>query len=96
MLLEKPILDFVKSRTQLGERSIINTIKLLDEGATIPFISRYRKEMTGSLDEVEVANINNTYNLVKELINRKSYILNTIQEQEKLTKLAMYFFMAMY
>ena len=82
--MEKPILDFVKSRTQLGERPIINTIKLLDEGATIPFISRYRKEMTGSLDEVEVANINNSYDLVKELINRKSYILNTIQEQGKL------------
>ena len=82
--MEKPILDFVKSRTQLGEKSIINTIKLLDEGATIPFISRYRKEMTGSLDEVEVAYIDNTYKVVKELIERKSYILNTIEEQGKL------------
>lgn len=82
--MEKPILDFITSRTKLGERSITNTIKLLDEGATIPFISRYRKEMTGSLDEVAVANIDNAYHLVRDLVTRKSYILNTIQEQGKL------------
>ncbi|MGB0404043.1 MAG: Tex family protein [Salibacteraceae bacterium] len=82
--MEKHILDFVKSKTRLGEKSITNTIKLLDEGATIPFISRYRKEMTGSLDEVDVEKVNSSYNQVKELINRKKYILDTIQEQGKL------------
>jgi len=82
--MQKPILDFIKSHTQLREKSIINTVLLLDEGATIPFISRYRKEMTGSLDEVEVAKINDVYNSVKELIHRKEYIINTIQEQGKL------------
>ena len=84
LLLENPILDFIRSHTKLGERSVLNTMKLLDEGATIPFISRYRKEMTGSLDEVEVAGISDTYNVVKELINRKEYILDTIQKQGKL------------
>lgn len=83
--MDKPILDFIISRTQLSERSIVNTIKLLDESATIPFISRYRKEMTGSLDEVEVTSISDAYNLVKELINRKNYILNAIEEQGKLS-----------
>ena len=82
--MDKAIFDFVKSRTRYGDRSITNTIKLLDEGATIPFISRYRKEMTGSLDEVAVADISANYSLVKELINRKSYILTTIEGQGKL------------
>jgi uncharacterized protein len=83
--LEKPILTFIKSRTQLSDRSIQNTAQLLDEGATIPFISRYRKEMTGSLDEVAVADVSNSYNLVKELIERRKYILDTIQKQGKLS-----------
>lgn len=84
--MEKPVIEFIKSYTHLGERSINNTVSLLDEGATIPFISRYRKEMTGSLDEVEVEKISNAYNLVKELINRKNYILTTIKEQGKLNQ----------
>ena len=82
--MKTPLLDFIKSHTQLKESSIVNTIKLLDEGATIPFISRYRKEMTGSLDEVQVANIDTVYNTVKELVNRKKYILTTIEEQGNL------------
>lgn len=82
--MNKPILDFIRSKTQLSDKSIINTVKLLDEGATIPFISRYRKERTGSLDEVGVGDINNAYILVKELITRKEYILQTIEEQGKL------------
>jgi len=83
-LLKTPLLNFIKSHTQLGESSIVNTVKLLDEGATIPFISRYRKEMTGSLDEVKVANIETAYNTAKELVNRKKYILTTIEEQGQL------------
>ena len=68
---ERPRIDFINRNTGLDIKNISKTLVLLDDGSTIPFISRYRKEMTGSLDEVEVANINNAYNLVKELIDRK-------------------------
>ena len=60
-------------------------LTLLDEGCTIPFISRYRKERTGNLDEVQITNISDLYNRLKELGKRKETILKTIREQEKLT-----------
>jgi protein Tex len=63
-----------------------NTIELLDGSATIPFISRYRKERTGSLDEVKVAEIRDEYERLKELVKRKEYILKTIDEQGNLTE----------
>ncbi len=62
-----------------------NTIELFDDGATIPFISRYRKEATGSLDEVVIANIKDSYDKLKELDKRKATILKTIDEQGLLT-----------
>lgn len=62
-----------------------NTIVLLESGATIPFISRYRKELTGSLDEVKVTQIRNRLTQLKELEKRKETIINTIKEQGKLT-----------
>lgn len=75
----------IAQQTQLPEKKIAATIKLLEEGATIPFISRYRKEVTGSLDEVEIADIANTWKKLKEIESRKETILNTIAEQGKLT-----------
>ena len=62
-----------------------NTIVLLENGATIPFISRYRKELTGSLDEVQVAQIRNRLEQLKELDKRRDSILASVKEQEKLT-----------
>lgn len=62
-----------------------NTLKLLDEGATVPFISRYRKEMTGALDEVKVADVKDRYEKLQELQKRKETILKTIESQNKLT-----------
>ena len=62
-----------------------NTLELFDGGATIPFISRYRKEATGSLDEVFIADIREKYDKLKELEKRKGTILKTIEEQGKLT-----------
>jgi uncharacterized protein len=61
------------------------TVKLLDEGATIPFISRYRKEVTGNLDEVEVGSVKEQSEKYNELEKRKQTILSTIEEQGKLT-----------
>ncbi len=62
-----------------------NTIKLLEEGATIPFIARYRKEMTGSMDEVVITQIRDRLTQLKELDARRETIIRSIQEQEKLT-----------
>ena len=66
-------------------RQVEKTIGLLDEGATIPFISRYRKEVTGGLDEVQIGDINDHYGKLKEVSKRKETILASIDEQGKLT-----------
>lgn len=66
-------------------RQVENTIKLLSDGATVPFISRYRKEATGNLDEVKIANIKELYEKYEELSTRKQTILKTIEEQGALT-----------
>lgn len=79
------IATLIQQQTKLPLNSVINTIKLLSDGATVPFISRYRKEMTGSLDEVAVGDIKKTYADLQELIKRKETILKTIKEQEALT-----------
>src|SRR6056297_1316656 len=62
-----------------------NTLSLLEEGATVPFISRYRKERTGSLDEVEITNIKEEFQRLSELNKRKETVIQSIEEQEKLT-----------
>ena len=62
-----------------------NTIRLIDDGATIPFISRYRKEMTGSLDEVQIAHIRDEYGKLVETDKRREAIIKSMQEQEVLT-----------
>ncbi len=69
----------------IRESQIERTVKLLDEGATIPFISRYRKEATGGLDEVQIAAIKEQYDKYTEMEKRKATILKSIEEQEKLT-----------
>lgn len=70
---------------QAGVRQIEQTLALLDGGATIPFISRYRKEATGGMDEVQVEEIKNRYERLQETSKRKSTILSSIEEQGKLT-----------
>ena len=69
----------------ISARQIEKTIGLLDEGATIPFISRYRKEVTGALDEVQIGDIKDQYDKLTELEKRKKTILSSIEEQNKLT-----------
>lgn len=69
----------------LSERSAINTLQLLDEGCTIPFISRYRKERTGNLDEVQITAISDAYDKLKEISKRKDTVVKTITEQGKMT-----------
>jgi uncharacterized protein len=69
----------------IAEKQVTATVSLLDEGATIPFISRYRKEMTGSLDEVQVAGIRDRIQQLRELDKRRDAILNSLTEMGKLT-----------
>ena len=69
----------------IPERQISSTLHLLGEGATIPFISRYRKEATGGLDEVQIGDIQTRYEKLCELSKRKETVLSTIEEQGKLT-----------
>ncbi len=77
--------QLIADKLGISIRQIANTITLLDEGATVPFISRYRKEMTGSLDEVAIGNIKEAKEQYEELDKRKVTILKTISEQELLT-----------
>ncbi len=79
------IKDFVQSNSGINEKSVINTIHLLNEGATIPFIARYRKEMTGGLDEVQIALIRDLSKKFEDLISRQNTIIKAIEEQNKLT-----------
>lgn len=69
----------------VAEKQVIATIELLDEGATVPFISRYRKEMTGSLDEVQVAAVRDRFQQLRELDKRREAILKALAALDKLT-----------
>jgi protein Tex len=75
----------VAKKLGLHEWQVENTIRLMDGGATIPFISRYRKEMTGSLDEVQLMHIKEEYDRLKDLDSRKEAVIKSIEEQEKMT-----------
>ena len=77
--------QLIAQETQLPRAGVKATISLLDEKATIPFIARYRKEKTGSLDEVQIASIAELYRKYQEIADRKQTILATIEEQGKLT-----------
>lgn len=80
------MIDIIAQRLQIGIGQVKGTVKLLDEGATVPFISRYRKEVTGSLDEVAVNAIKELYEGLTELEARKSTILNSIESSGNLTQ----------
>lgn len=77
--------QLIASALNIPCKQVSNTLALLDQGATIPFISRYRKEATGGLDEVQIGNIKEQSDKLRELQKRKETILNTIQEQGKLS-----------
>ncbi|WP_456422031.1 Tex family protein [Lutibacter sp.] len=79
------LLNFVKSHTNLPIKSIENTIQLLDEDCTVPFISRYRKERTGNLDEVQIGDIVKYKAQFEELEKRKITILKSLEQQKVLT-----------
>ncbi len=77
--------EIIAREMQLPEKHVSACLGLLSEGSTIPFISRYRKEATGGLDEVEIFAIQQRFEALQELFHRKEYILQTIESQGKLT-----------
>ena len=81
----KQIAQLIASALNLGIEAVGNTLTLLEEGCTIPFISRYRKERTGGLDEVQIAAINDENERLKEIQKRKETVVKTITDLGKLT-----------
>lgn len=85
--MTKIYIEFISRQLSVAEWQVEHCVALFEEGATIPFVSRYRKERTGGLDEVQVTEIKHLYTRFEELDKRKSAILKSISEQEKLTDL---------
>lgn len=79
------LIKIISEKLGIAADKVNNTVRLLEEGATIPFIARYRKEATGSLDEVAIGNIKMLYDKLQALIQRKQTVVATIEEQGKLT-----------
>ena len=79
------LINFIQSKTNFLEKGVQNTVELLDQDCTVPFISRYRKEKTGDLDEVQVAAIVKYKNQFEDLEKRKTSILKSLEEQGVLT-----------
>lgn len=77
--------EFIQKQLDISEKSINNTLQLLAEDCTIPFISRYRKDKTGNLDEVQIEQISKISKQFEEIIKRKESILKSIEEQDSLT-----------
>lgn len=79
------LIDFVSTELKIAKTQVQSSLKLRDEGGTVPFIARYRKEATGNLDEVQLRNIFDRFDYLTELESRKKTILQSIEEQGKLT-----------
>ena len=80
------LIEFIQQEVKESSKSIESTLKLLAEACTIPFIARYRKDVTGNLDEVAIEKIVKQQSVYEELIKRKAFILSAIEEQGKLTE----------
>src|ERR1700743_453347 len=83
--LSPDLLLHVSKTLQVSMRSLVAVIELLDDGSTMPFIARYRKEATGNLDEVQIGAVEEMLGYCRDLSPRKAAILASIQEQGKLT-----------
>lgn len=83
--MNKEYVSIIVRETGLRENQVENTLKLLENGATIPFISRYRKESTGGMDEVQVTEVSDALERLEALAKRKETVIGTIESQDKLT-----------
>ncbi len=84
--MDNEIIDLVTKETEIKAPIVTKVMELLDEGNTVPFIARYRKEMTSGLDEVEIKLIQDTYEYALQLKERKEEVTRLIEEQDKLTE----------
>ena len=80
------IIETIANELQIKKNQVENTIKLIDEGNTIPFIARYRKEVTGGLSDETLRNLNERLNYLKNLEERKQEVTKSIEEQGKMTE----------
>ena len=80
------IIEVLARELNISKNKVENTVKLIDEGNTIPFIARYRKEVTGNLDDEILRNLNDRLNYLRNLEKRKEEVLRLIEEQGKLTE----------
>ncbi|MGM0754196.1 MAG: Tex family protein [Bacillota bacterium] len=83
---QEPLLNRVSKELNLSIKNVKNVISLLEDGNTVPFIARYRKEQTGALDEVQIRNIMDKWNYLQNLEQRKEEVIRLIEEQGKLTE----------
>ena len=83
--LPTAVLLYISQQLNVSLKSLASTIELLDEGSTVPFIARYRKEVTGNLDELQIRSIEEKLAYFRELEDRRKTVLDTIDAQGKLT-----------
>src|SRR5829696_9448471 len=83
-MLAQPLLDQIARELALTPRQVASTIALFDEGNTLPFVARYRKEVTGGLDEVQLRDVHERAEYLRELDDRRAVVLKSIEEQGKL------------
>ena len=83
---QKQMLQMIAKDVKVQSKQVQAVIQLLEEGNTVPFIARYRKEMTGSLDEVQIKAVEDRYHYIQQLETRKEEVLRLIEEQGKLTE----------
>ncbi|MCT8136578.1 RNA-binding transcriptional accessory protein [Anaerobacillus sp. CMMVII] len=83
---KQTMLQLLMKETEFTKKSIENVVSLIEEGNTVPFIARYRKELTGSLDEVQIRTIVDRWTYINNLETRKEEVIRLIQEQDKLTE----------
>jgi len=84
--LDNQIVQRVSKEVEISQKQVQNVIALVEDGNTVPFIARYRKEQTGALDEVQIRNILDSWNYLMNLEERKEEVLRLIEEQGKLTE----------
>lgn len=84
--MEINLITYIVQKTGLPKDSVQSTVQLLEEGSTIPFIARYRKEWSGNLDEIQIESIQNEKSRFEEIEKRKATILKSIEEQDKLSE----------
>src|SRR5580704_365262 len=83
--LSTPVLVHISKQINVPLKGMVSVIGLLDDGATVPFIARYRKEVTGNLDEVQIRDVEEKLAYFRDLVERRATVLSSIAEQGKLT-----------